>query len=294
MVFVRKTAACSGKAAQGTHRVTDAKKTRTTVPVIAHDVRAECEFRPMEHHDNPKLRWRHILDSSASAAVVVLCAVVVWKLVAQRSGVSADVRGRPVLANKSPEPPLPDAPVSLEGAKLRGSPEATVAIIGYTDFQCPYCAAFARDVLPSIDKTYIQPGRVLLAFRHLPLTSIHPAAETAARLAECAAEHDGFWTLHDRLFQNQPSLTEASAARMAEELGIKGIHSPDCMSRAADRVNADIESANTLHVSATPTFLLGTVDGSRRVKVTIRLPGVVPFHRFRREIDKLLRLAPGQ
>jgi protein-disulfide isomerase len=45
----------------------------------------------------------------------------------------------------------------------------------FSDFECPYCGRFAREVLPIIEKEYVNPGRVELAFNHVPL-AIHPNA----------------------------------------------------------------------------------------------------------------------
>jgi protein-disulfide isomerase len=66
-----------------------------------------------------------------------------------------------------------------------GSSSARVAIVEFSDFQCPYCGRYAREVLPQIRREFIDTGGVKYVFRHLPL-KLHPSAELAAVSAEYA------------------------------------------------------------------------------------------------------------
>src|SRR3954469_17929551 len=85
--------------------------------------------------------------------------------------------------NRMPEvaAPLPTEPLPIRGAATKGSWSARLALLEYSDFKCPYCAAFTRQTLPVIEREYVQTGQVLLAFRHLPLRDLHPTATDAAR-----------------------------------------------------------------------------------------------------------------
>src|SRR5262245_39066721 len=51
--------------------------------------------------------------------------------------------------------PLPADAISLDGATIKGSRDAKVAILEYSDFQCPYCGAFVRSTLPQIETAYL-------------------------------------------------------------------------------------------------------------------------------------------
>jgi len=53
-----------------------------------------------------------------------------------------------------PPPVLPDAPVSLAGATLRGDTSAPVVLIEYSDYLCPFCLRFEEDVLPALQQRY--------------------------------------------------------------------------------------------------------------------------------------------
>jgi hypothetical protein len=84
-----------------------------------------------------------------------------------------------------------------------GSPAAPVTVYEMSDFQCPYCRRHAVDVFPSLERDYINPGKVHWIFINFPLTSIHPNAAAAAELALCGARVGKFWPLHDLLYKYQ-------------------------------------------------------------------------------------------
>src|SRR5262245_2735820 len=165
------------------------------------------------------------LPKATNVVQLAMCALgvaVVWQLYSVRVSLArmtvelqatqnqpSDLRRRASGVSGSRETPaaenVPPA-VSIAQANSKGNREARVALIEYQDFQCPYCAAAFRDLLPVVERDYIAPGRVLLVFKHLPLRSIHPAALPAAQAAECAGAQGRFWPMHDRLFQVSPAL----------------------------------------------------------------------------------------
>lgn len=82
-----------------------------------------------------------------------------------------------------------------------GGKNPKVYIIEYSDFECPYCAAFAPSALQALTE---YGDKVALVYRHFPLTSIHPLAQSLAEGSECAVElggKDKFWEFHDTNFK---------------------------------------------------------------------------------------------
>jgi protein-disulfide isomerase len=71
-------------------------------------------------------------------------------------------------------------------------------MIEFSEFECPACGRFAREVIPVIQGEYIDSGKVLLAFWHRPLDR-HKRAVPAAIAANCAGAQGKFWPLHDLL-----------------------------------------------------------------------------------------------
>ena len=130
----------------------------------------------------------------------------------------------------------------------QGSPNAIVQLCEYGDFECPHCGA-AYPIVKAIQET--MGSKLLFAYRHFPLTRIHPHAEHAAQLAETAGQYGKFWEMHDMLFEHQDALEDEQLVGYAEALGID----PD-WSAALPRVRADFTSGVRSGVNGTPTFFI--------------------------------------
>lgn len=161
---------------------------------------------------------------------------------------------------------LVDEAALLERAaasRAKGREDAPVLIYEISDFQCPYCRRFARDVFPLIDSTYVATGKVQWVFVNLPLPS-HPRSWGAAKAALCAgAVADAFWSFRDRLFATQREWVDSSDAlrtfvRLAREAGIPVAPFQDClfMDRVAPLLLEDVLFAATADVTGTPTFII--------------------------------------
>src|ERR1700674_5549582 len=87
---------------------------------------------------------------------------------------------------------------------VRG-PATAALIVEYGDYECPY----SRQAYRAIERVEAQLGDgIRFAFRHFPLTEIHPHALAASRAAEAAALQDRFWEMHERLFHRQEALED--------------------------------------------------------------------------------------
>jgi protein-disulfide isomerase len=198
------------------------------------------------------------------------------------------VRG---LVGPPPPPPsgIPTVAVDLTGAILAGNPRARVAMIEYSDFECPFCGRFARDVAPALWQEYVDSGQVLVAFRHLALEVIHPQALRAAQAAECANRQGQFWAMRDILFRDQGHLDEANLVRAARTIAIDGQTFEACMSTIGpERIRSDGNEARKLGISATPSFLIGLIGEDRRVRVAYRIDGARPLADFQAALRKIL------
>src|SRR5947209_15656799 len=99
---------------------------------------------------------------------------------------------------------------------VRG-PESGKLILEYGDYECPYSRAAYRSIEQIEAKL---PGELRFAFRHFPLTEIHPHALAASLAAEAASSHARFWQMHDALFHRQKALEDDDLRRYATELGL--------------------------------------------------------------------------
>lgn len=154
----------------------------------------------------------------------------------------------------------PAAPVqvNLEGAHTLGDEDAPVTLVEWSDFQCPFCGRFFTQTKGLIEENYIDTGKVKLVYKHFPLDSIHPLATPAALASECAAEQDKFWEYHDKIFENQASLSAANLKVWAGDLGLDQDQFDGCLDsrKYIDRVTADLREGSAAGVRGTPGFIL--------------------------------------
>jgi protein-disulfide isomerase len=145
-------------------------------------------------------------------------------------------------------------PVDPERDNIRGPVDAPVTVVEYGDFECPYCG----QAEPVVRELLADFGDVRYVWRHLPLTDVHPHAQAAAEAAQAAAAQGAFWEMHDTLFQHQDALTTPDLVRYARDIGLDvEAFERDLRDRTgAERVAADLESADLSSVSGTPTFFI--------------------------------------
>src|SRR5437762_9963001 len=109
------------------------------------------------------------------------------------------------------------APLDEKVDHVRGSPAGHL-IIEYGDYECPY----SRQAFHAIERVEQQlGGNMRFAFRHFPLTGIHPHTLAAAAAAEAAARQGRFWDMHELLFRRQMALEDDDLRRYADELGLE-------------------------------------------------------------------------
>jgi Na+/H+ antiporter NhaA len=136
---------------------------------------------------------------------------------------------------------------------IRGPGTASVTVIEFGDFQCPYCGR-AEPVV----RTLLADAELRYVWRHLPLTDVHPQAQLAAQAAEAAAAQDAFWPMHDLLLERQEDLRPTDLLGYATELGLDVDRFHADLKRQAHeaRIAQDVESADLSGVSGTPTFFI--------------------------------------
>ena len=130
-----------------------------------------------------------------------------------------------------------------EGQPFKGSADAPVTIIEFSDFQCPYCSK-AADTVAQILAKY--PNDVKFVFQHFPL-GFHPWAKPAAIASECAANQDdkAFWNLHDNYFKDQKALNPTNVlAKSKEYLADAGIDMDKWSDCAENKESAEYKAAS--------------------------------------------------
>lgn len=207
-------------------------------------------------------RTKAVLDVASTIAVIVAAGVVVWKLA---------LSGRP----SAPAAAAEDAQGLIEASQIRHvEGGGRLAIVEFSDFECPFCGEHARSALPEIKRKLVDPGRARYVAMHFPLVAIHRQAMQAAEAAECAARQGRFWEMHARLFDRQGQLSPSALGEHARALGLDAAPFERCLEQRETlaKVRADLSIGRRLGVSATPTIFLGTVrdDGSIELHKMIR------------------------
>ena len=185
------------------------------------------------------------------------------------------VNGPVVEAPVEPQYKRYDIPTA--GFYSLGPADAPITLVEFSDFQCPFCKRWHDETYEPLLAAY--PGKIRIVYRHLPLTSIHPDAFSAAEAAMCAGDQNMFWEYHGKLFSGE-SLGNAVYEQYARDLGLNIPTFVDCITehKFQAAIEADSNFAIDLGISSTPTFF---VNG-------LALVGAQPLDVFKQVIDKEL------
>ena len=150
------------------------------------------------------------------------------------------------------------APIDEAVDHVRG-PAGGHLVLEYGDYECPYSRAAYREIRRVQQASDDAFG---FAFRHFPLTEIHPHALAAAAAAEAAALQGRFWAMSDVLFRRQRALTDEDLRAYATELrlDVARFDADRAGGEALARIERDVESGRaSQQVRGTPTLF---VDGA--------------------------------
>lgn len=177
----------------------------------------------------------------------------------------------------------PRVGVDYDRDRLRGDAKAPVTIVEFADYQCPYCEKAEASLRELLAK---YPGKVSVAFRDFPLTSIHPYAQKASEAARCAGKQGKFWEYHDSLFDAQAKLDEPGLQAQSHTLALDEKAFASCLASGefAKEVARDREDGKKAGVSSTPGFFINGIF----------LNGAQPAAEFEKIIDSELRSAANR
>lgn len=183
----------------------------------------------------------------------------------------------------------PDVPKVTKDDKVRGDRDAPIALIEYSDLECPFCKRFHPTAQQVVDE---YKGKVMWVYRHFPL-SFHQNAQKEAEASECAYElggNDGFWKYVDAIFER----TEAGGTGfavdkltpLAKELGLDEAKFQECLDsgRYTKKIAEEMDAGSKAGVTGTPgNILLNVKTGDTRL-----IPGAVPFEQVKESIDQMV------
>lgn len=161
-----------------------------------------------------------------------------------------EAKNKPLPADKVAKMAAGDAPSF-------GPADATVTVVEFSDFQCPYCS-LAATALTELKPKY--GDRVRFVFRQFPL-SFHQQAHLAGQASLAANAQGKFWEYHDKLFANQKALDRESLEKYAEEIGLDMAAFRKALDEGTykDDVDAEMSLGSEVFVDGTPTMFVNGV-----------------------------------
>lgn len=198
-----------------------------------------------------------------------------------------------LLQNQLPtKQPAEIVKISIDNDPIIGNPDAPITIIEFSDFQCPFCARFSIQTLPSILEEYIEQGKVKLVFRDFPIQSIHPNALAASVAAECANDQNKFREMHDILFEKQNEWNNLETMdvlstfnQYASDIQLNSELFDSCLINREhiSEIKNDVDDGRAYGVTGTPGFFIGNDQIGY-----VGLEGAQPFESFKKVIDAQL------
>jgi protein-disulfide isomerase len=137
---------------------------------------------------------------------------------------------------------------------VEGPKDAKVTIIEFSDFQCPFCSQ-AASLLKQILEAY--PNDVKLVYKNYPLP-FHKQAMPAAQAAVAAGQQGKFFEMHDKLFENQRSLSDDFYTKAAQEIGLDVEKFKTAFDSAETKalIQTEMKEARASSVRGTPTIFI--------------------------------------
>lgn len=196
---------------------------------------------------------------------------------------SSSIKNKATVSDAALVPPVSSSDHIL------GSPEASVIIVEYSDFECPYCKNF-HSVLQQIVKEYGPSEKVAWVYRHFPIAQLHSKAPKEAVASECAAElggNQGFWDFANELYHTTPSDNGFDLSKLpviASSVGLDPVAFQACLDsgRHEDTVTQQYDDVIAAGGRGTPHNII--IVGDQQAPIE----GAQSLETMRRVIETLL------
>jgi protein-disulfide isomerase len=178
-----------------------------------------------------------------------------------------------------------------EGSPYYGNITSPLVVIDFSDFQCYLCKRYVDNTEQQLNSTYVQPGKAIYVFKHLPNRGFD--SKTISLAAQCTNDQDKFWEYHNMLYANQGPIDSGwgsvknlkKFASQLRDFNITQFNACFDANKYGLFVNRDISLANSLGFTETPSFIVMKSDGS----IIEKIQGPKPFPIFKAVIENLER-----
>ena len=199
------------------------------------------------------------------AIILVLIGIIIYFFIGGSFGAEKEKAMNEVKSGLGQKGGIPTLNNYFGSLPTLGDNSASVSLIEFGDYQCPFCAKFYKEAEQMIILKYVNTSKVKLYYRDLPQPELHDKAMLSSHAARCANEQNKFWEMHDKLYQshNSWSILSVSSAKQrfqeyANELGLDTDEFNGCVNseKYKNEIGADMQDAARLGISGTPTFAL--------------------------------------
>ncbi len=220
---------------------------------------------------------------TASRYAIPLALVAAGALIATAVILSGDRSSTPPSTHAGAQPTVAsNIRTPSEADHVRGDRAAPIAIVEFSDFECPFCARLH----PTLARIVAEMPNVQWVYRHFPLTTIHRRALGAAVASECIARlggNDAFWNFADAAFGGAPSLNDTWYEQVARDSGIDAQAFASCRNDDAvvAAVRDDAAEAASAGGRGTPFVVIIAADGTQT-----SFSGALPYEQVIRLVER--------
>lgn len=208
-------------------------------------------------------------------------------------------KGEEVAAEDTPAPaPQVVGETTIDNDPVLGDPKsAKVAIVEFSDLECPFCKKFHEESYQKLVDKYVTTGKAVWVSRDLPLPFHDPVATTSAGIANCVFNEKGasaYFKLVPEMYKNTltngKGIPTATLDKLIAAQGVGAVAIKACAETESvkSEITADIDAATAIGIEGTPSFVIGTLDEQGNVKGEV-VVGAQPFSSFEKIVDKYIQ-----
>ena len=200
------------------------------------------------------VRLKAALDVATTLLVAAAASAILWRVYKAPPAVATASQD----SLNSPSSLKDVAGLSIDVGTITNTRGAgRVALVEFSDYECPFCVQHARTTEPQLVKQFVETGKVRHIVFNYPLP-IHPEAQKASEAAECAARQGRFWEMHDQLFADRTKL-ESDALLSLGSLTPDKVAFETCLKHgaSAEKVRSDLAEGSRIGSIRHPPSSLG-------------------------------------
>lgn len=177
---------------------------------------------------------------------------------------------------------------------ILGNPNASIVMIEYSDYDCPFCKQFHTTMHQILDE-YGVTGRLAWVYRQFPLVDLHPNATSISEAALCVGDIGGnsaFWTFSDIVFESRQDTEFTNVTKLPEFAVAAGVDKAlfnDCVAsdRMLDDLKADMADGLAAGAQGTPYTVIQV--GNQQAVIN----GAQPYDNVKGIIENLFEQLDG-